>query len=179
MEKTKKHCLHCTQGFVCKRNPAQRYCGTLGCQNARKREWRKEKLKQDPDYRLNQKRANERWHQQDASYWQRYRKNHPDYTDRNRQQQRVRDQKRAQISQSNNASHLAKSDALGVVEITQPLVTSGLYQLLPITRSTRPNLAKSDALMVQLSVITQVSPSSSQPSAILQRDHLIGGALQT
>lgn len=154
MEKTKKFCVHCHQEFVCKRNPKQCYCAEHTCQNIRKREWRKQKLVRDPDYRQNQQRTNERWQRQHADYWRRYRETHQEYTDKNRQQQRIRDEKRAQIAREGNASHLAKSDALPVTKITQPIIKSGLYQLIPLMRR---DLAKSDALTVELAVITGIS----------------------
>lgn len=172
MVTTKKNCLHCHRAFFCRRNPNQSYCAAPACQNSRKRGWRKQKLAKDPDYRQNQRRANEEWRRRHVDYWRRYRETHPEYTDKNRLRQRARDQKRTNAAVEINTSHLAKSDAPPITEAAQLAVKSGFYQMIPLTR---PDLAKCDALTVQLAVITEVLPELSSQAAILQRDRLIGG----
>lgn len=140
-----KNCAHCHQSFIPCRNPEQYYCGNRACQTARKCLWRKQKHT-DPDYRENQRRANQAWHHRHPGYWKKYRTNHPSYTEHNREQQHSRDQRR-KLADLNKASHLAKSDALP----TKMAVTSGTYHLVPLSH---PHLAKSDALMVKISVLT-------------------------
>ena len=96
------------------RNPKQHYCSKVACQRQRKNLWRRNKLSTDSDYRSNQNAANRKWRHSHKNYWQQYRTKHPDYVLRNREKQRIRDQKSKDL-------HLAKSDAL-IVKIA--LITS-------------------------------------------------------
>ena len=138
---SKKRCVQCHCAFIPLRNPDQRFCNKRPCQNARKRQWRKQKRSKDPDYRENQRRAQKK----SSYYWNNYRQTHPEYTQRNRNKQKIRDMRRAR-SELARKSHLAKSDAL----MANNLIKSGTYRLIP----TYPNLAKSDALTVNISLIT-------------------------
>jgi hypothetical protein len=133
-------CQHCGSYLDKCRNPNQRYCSKAACQKQRKNLWRRNKLGRDDDYRSNQNAANKKWQQRHKDYWRQYRTKHPDYVMRNREKQRIRDQK-------NKASHLAKSDASTLKNV----VISGNYRLIPLTAS---HLAKSDALIVKIDVIT-------------------------
>ena len=111
MEKTKK-CCQCHQAFIPKRNPKQHYCGKLACQNSRKYKWRKQKCACDRDYRENQRRANQHWQKRNPDYWRCYRETCVDYVKRNREQTKLRKQKRRQIVEiQGDASRFAKSDA--------------------------------------------------------------------
>jgi hypothetical protein len=103
----------------------QRYCDKKECRCFRKRQWQRQKLKEDPDYRDNQQRAQQSWIEQNRDYWQRYRDSHPGYVKRNRLLQRERDRKR-------HSSHLAKMDAI-----------SPKYFLIP---QAYPFLAKKDSI---------------------------------
>lgn len=132
-------CCGCT--FTKQRNPNQLYCTSPLCQRERKNTWRRSKMKNDSDYNNNQKSANKRWQAKNPNYWKSYRRAHPDYVQRNRDAQRVRDG-----TKSRNASHLAKSDA----SPNEIPIGSGSYWLLPEWVS----LAKSDALKVKITVIT-------------------------
>ena len=136
--------------FICKRNPEQRYCSQKACQNARKRVWRKQKRASDADYRDNQRQANESWRAGHPDYWRRYRERHPEYKERNRQQQHERDQRRKASRATKGSPLLAKSDALPISTALNTL-KSGRYRLIPVTRL---DLAKSDALTVEISLIT-------------------------
>jgi hypothetical protein len=139
-------CHHCGGYLVKCRNPNQRYCPKPDCQKRRKNLWRCNKLGTDSDYKSNQNAANRRWQESHKDYWQNYRAKHPDYVMRNREKQRIRDQK-------SKASHLAKSDA----STPKNMVISGTYHLIPVTES---NLAKSDALIVKIALITDSSAAA-------------------
>ncbi len=52
-----------------------------------------QKLSNDPDYKANQQASQQRWCENNPDYWQRYRASHPKYTQRNRELQRLRNQK--------------------------------------------------------------------------------------
>ena len=102
----KNCCKHCRRIF--KQNPRvknQLYCSRKPCQRARKTKWQKQKMINDPDYMENQKNSQKKWLENNPGYWKSYRKQHPDYCDRNRLLQKQRDIKR-------RARHLAKMDAL-------------------------------------------------------------------
>ena len=69
----------------------------------------------DPDYRDNQRAAQQAWSQRNPDYWRDYRETQPDYVQRNRERQRSRNQGRA--------GDLAKMDAcdlpIGLYRITR------------------------------------------------------------
>lgn len=137
-------CLNCGKEFLLKRNHEQKYCGTKACQYFRKNQWRQLKRTRDVDYRVNQSKANQLWHQKNPTYWQQYRRNHPAYVEKNRGSQRLRDKNKVYKSK---LSLLAKSDAY----TEKKLDISGIYELIPMTS---PILAKSDALIVKISVLS-------------------------
>lgn len=112
--KTIDQCAHCRQVFI--PNPRvkhQEYCGHQICQKARKAKWQRQKMALDSDYRLNQKDAQQQWQEKHSGYWDKYRQSHPEYCQRNRQLQKLRDAKR-------RAVRLAKMDALTQIIIIIP-----------------------------------------------------------
>jgi len=127
-------CVACGERFYPRpQNKVQQYCSMAACQRARKREWARRKRKSDPDYRGNQHASQQRWSAKNPDYWRDYRRNNPDYTERNRTMQRQRD----------HASHLAKLDA----STPETPVFSGRFQLIPIDAS---GLAKMAAWTVNI-----------------------------
>jgi len=68
-----KRCWHCRKRFVAKCNPKQHYCGAAKCQQIRKNRWEKNKRQSDPDYRENQRRAQQAWSNRNRGYWPVYR----------------------------------------------------------------------------------------------------------
>jgi hypothetical protein len=148
-------CSHCNNPFRLKRNKSQRYCCDPPCQKARKNAWRKQKRVTDPDYRGNQKIANKTWQEKSPEYWRNYRATHPEYTYRDRQRARVRKQRKSVrvykcddvLLAKSDVSQFAKSDAF---TIGNPIKT-GIYRIAPVVL---PGFAKSDALTVEISLIT-------------------------
>lgn len=70
----KKRCSSCRGLFYpCPKTPAQRYCSAPDCKRERRRRWQKEKRRADPDYKVNQKKAQESWRQRNPNYWSQYR----------------------------------------------------------------------------------------------------------
>jgi hypothetical protein len=110
------------------------------CQRERRRRWQATKRHNDPDYRENQKRVQQAWAERHPNYWRDYRRQHPEYTERNRAQQRQRAQDKA-------AGQIAKMNAS---KAAMP-IPSGTYRLSPVVDA---SLAKSDAWMVEITVIT-------------------------
>jgi hypothetical protein len=133
-----------------------------GCQRERRRRWHQDKLRSDEDYRANQAQAQQAWTGRHGDYWREYRARHPDYTERNRLEQRRRDHRR-------RATRLAKMDASTPINA----VPSGTYRLLPEAGG---DLAKMDAWTVKIIVISRDYASGGEAGAILQREDVIGTA---
>ena len=78
-----KRCAHCGQPFEPRPQvPDQAYCSAPDCQRARKRQWQRSKLQSDPDYRINQRAAQQAWSQRNQDYWHNYRDDRPEYAKR-------------------------------------------------------------------------------------------------
>ena len=84
------------------------------------------------------------WAERHPDYWREYRRQHPEYAERNRAQQRQRAQ--------DKAGQIAKMNA-SKAEMPIP---SGTYCLSPVVDA---SLAKSDAWMVEITVITAACAS--------------------
>ena len=74
--------------------PDQAYCSAPACQRARKRQWQRDKLQSDPDYRINQRAAQQAWAQRNPDYWRDYRAAQIKHEQRNRDQQQSQDRSR-------------------------------------------------------------------------------------
>jgi hypothetical protein len=70
----------------------QLYCGDPECQRARKRAWQKNKMATDRKYRRKQIAGLVRWRKEHAlhRYQKQYRLDHPEYVEKNREKQRLR-----------------------------------------------------------------------------------------
>lgn len=78
-------CVHC--GKPIKADPRvknQRYCSDKECQRARRRQWQREKLLSDPDYKANQRDCQRKWREHHPGYYRDYRQRHPQSRERNR-----------------------------------------------------------------------------------------------
>jgi hypothetical protein len=138
-----KRCLCCKRLIIV--HPAvadQRYCSDPECQKARKRNWQKEKLAKDPDYRANQADAQRQWRSRNRGYWREYRSKHPAYTEANRIRQRERNRSRRA------GSGIAKMDE----GKGKTVIRSGRYRLVPLGRG---GIAKMDELIVEIGVIPE------------------------
>jgi hypothetical protein len=156
-----RRCESCGRSFRPRAQvPQQRYCSMAACQRERRRRWQQNKLQSDDDYRANQVQAQQAWAARHADYWREYRAGHPDYTERNRLEQRRRDRRR-------RTTRLAKMDASTPIHA----VPSGTYRLLPETGG---DLAKMDAWTVKITVISRDYALGGEAGAILQREDFIG-----
>ena len=139
---TKRRCRHCRRLFIVSpRNPDQKYCSSHDCQKARRRKWQKKKMRQDPDYRLNQRDAQKRWRQKNPGYWKTYRDEHPEYTRQNREKQRSRN--RLQRTMAAISKQIAKMDPI----FAENYDISGYYGLIPVQDLP---FAKMDAKFVKI-----------------------------
>lgn len=118
MKREMRRCRHCGCLFqVCNKVKKHEFCNKEECQRARKRKWQREKMHNDADYRQDQKNVQEDWKNNNPDYWKNYRRDHEQYTDGNREQQRRRNRaKRANSAPDMESGLIAKMDAL-IVEI--------------------------------------------------------------
>jgi hypothetical protein len=128
--------------------PEQGFCSAPACQRERKRRWQKAKRAADADYRDNDVQASRRWRDQHPGYWRAYRRKHPEYVTRNREQQRERDR----AARSNQAPaaptpNLANEDASA---LQFPLPT-GTYRIVPARGGA---LANEDACLVEIAFVS-------------------------
>jgi hypothetical protein len=123
------------------RVPDQSYCSRTQCQRERRKFWQREKKLLDPAYRDAQAAAHKAWAERNVDYWHRYRERHPDYAERNRGQQRVRN------ASQRSDSPIAKMDAS---RPTFPL-PSGTYRL---QLKDAEGVAKMDVFTVEITVLT-------------------------
>jgi len=131
-------CKHCGSRFLATRR-SQKYCTEESCRRSRKRQWQRNKLASDPDYRAAQREAHVCWLAKNPDYYRTYRRNNPSYTLENRLKQRIRNRR--------SREKIAKMDA------KMPVIT-GLYQLLAIN-SNGDLIAKMETKYVQLTEIKQ------------------------
>jgi len=135
-----KRCLACGDPFPLRaQSPEQSYCSSPDCQRQRKRLWQREKRQTDDDYRENQARAQQKWLNGRLDYWRRYRAEHPEYTERNRERQRER-------SAARRSESIAKMDASKPASA----LASGTYRLSTIRP---PGVAKMDVWIVEITVL--------------------------
>lgn len=135
-------CASCGQAFRSRPQVReQRFCPAAVCQRERKRRWQQAKRASDPDYRLNQARAQQAWGARRADYWQSYRLHHPEYCERNRIQQHARARRRAH-------ARLAKMD----VWRPESVIPSGTYRLRPVRAG---DLAKMHAWTVEITLLSE------------------------
>lgn len=142
-------CAHCGRLFP--PNPRvknQRYCGEKNCQRARKREWQKEKLRTDPDYKDNQRRLQAEWHQNHPGYYREYRRERVAYCERNRLLQRCRNARRRLIAKMDELkpAPINKAGVFYVLPLVAKMDASAQkVVLIPIDRG-RSVIAKEDAI---------------------------------
>ena len=156
-------CTHCQRPLPSlRRNPKQQYCNKSQCQKARKASWQKNKMKTDPAYRENQKRAQNDWQKNHPDYWKTYRDNHQEYTDRNRENTRERMQIKRQVASILNS--FAKMDAFPLD--CQRL--SGYYVLLPLGAM----FAKMDAEVSENHCIARKYTPRPRPPCLQREDSM-------
>ena len=79
-------CWHCGDFFPkSPRHKEQYYCMKAACRRAKQAAWKRKKMREDPEYRLNQKISNKKWAEANPGYWKAYRKRNPEKTEQNRQ----------------------------------------------------------------------------------------------
>jgi hypothetical protein len=98
-----RRCRYCQQVFQPSQyRPQQAVCSRASCQQQRRAEYHRERIRTDEEYRQVCLDSMRKWRAHHADYWQRYRESHPQAVDVNRHKQHHRDQAR-------RLSHLAKN----------------------------------------------------------------------
>ena len=140
-------CSHCRRR--CRKDvhikSPQRYCSSKTCQQARKNEWERDKLKRDSTYHLKRRSNKKAWYSKYPGdrYQSSYRTNHPDYVSDNRKKQRLRASK---VTKKSNDEKIVKTDAL----FSESLINRGFYELIPCEKSCSRKIVKTDALIFEL-----------------------------
>jgi hypothetical protein len=142
----RRRCVACGKLFAPRpQAPNQSYCAEQACQRQRKKLWQRERRGTDPDYRDNQARAQAAWLARNPDYWRAYRERRPEYTDANRDRQRVRAQERR-----------GSTPSLPAVAVITDMLSAGLYRLKVIAVT---GVAKMDA-----SFLVELIPVEDKPS---------------
>jgi hypothetical protein len=125
----------------------QQYCGDPKCQRVRKHAWQKAKMTTDKKYRAKQIACLQRWRKRRPlhQYQKLYRESHPEYVEKNREKQCLRNDKRQQCVQLTPLEKIVKMDAFQ----DQP-IKSGLYWLAPWAMDASEKIVKMDAFVVEL-----------------------------
>lgn len=140
-----RHCTCCGKPFEPRPQvPDQTFCSSPDCQRARKRQWQRAKLQSDPDYRINQRAAQQAWSQRNQDYWRNYRDARPDYEQRNREQQRSWD---ARERDQAREADLAKMDVCDL--------PTGLYRIMQHPAFPRQN---GDSWVVEITPVCVTCP---------------------
>jgi len=142
-----RHC-RCEKSANPRLKGKQSFCGEPPCQRARKAAWKRGKMEQDSDYRLNHIEGNRSWRKSHPDYWREYRRKNPEKEKRNRLLQKLR-RIRARGDASSvieSPPSVAKVDAL----ISKELQLDSLFWI-------KPAVAKVDAILVEISSLSTSS----------------------
>lgn len=139
-----RQCTTCGEAFRPRPQvPEQCYCPAPACQRDRRRQWQKAKRESDPDYRDNQARAQRAWLGRNPDYWREYRRTHPQYSDRNRIQQRERNDRR-------------RERLIAKMDVSTPIfpLFSGLYRISQVPSA---GIAKMDPWVAEITLLSVLS----------------------
>jgi len=148
---TKIRCIHCGVGFTpAPQVPSQAYCSKTDCQKERRRQWQKNKLQSDPDYRDNQARAQKAWTDKNPNYWRKHREGSTNYGNLLKSEQDSITPKRRNTSN--------KMDLLNKHQTIREALHDGVFRLKVLAE---PDDVKMDVWIVELSSINEGSSSIS------------------
>lgn len=140
---TKLCCVHCGARFIpAPQVPNQAYCSKANCQKERRRQWQKNKLLSDPDYRDNQSRAQKAWTEKNPDYWRQYRQGGLDYG-----KPQPSEQDTSALEPQNSP---VKMDSLTPHQISRTALQDGIFRLKVLSK---PNGVKMGVWIVELSII--------------------------
>jgi len=100
-----RRCRYCERAFQpSKFQPGQAVCSEWECQRRRRSDAHRRKLASDPEYRQVCQDSSRRWRSRNPEYGRQRREGNSHIVERNRQQQRIRDQRRKFRHLANNTS---------------------------------------------------------------------------
>jgi hypothetical protein len=100
-----RRCRYCERIIQpSKYQPGQSVCREPGCQQRRRADYHRQRIATDPEYRQICLDSVQKWRARNPDYSRHYRQQHPSAVERNRQRQRLRDQKRRLRDLANNNS---------------------------------------------------------------------------
>jgi len=121
-----RRCRYCEQVFQpSKFQPGQSVCSEPECQRRRRADYHRRKIAADPEYRQVCQDSSRKWRVGKPEYWQQRRQSNPAIVARNRERQRIRDQKRRLRNLANNNSALDLKHSVAQIW----LVGTGLERL--------------------------------------------------
>jgi hypothetical protein len=95
MNVRKPRCPYCHKLFVPSPfHPNQRVCLSQECQRRRRRDYHRNKIVKDSEYRQVCVDSRKKWRENNPGYQQHYRSQHEDYCNQNREKQQERNRKR-------------------------------------------------------------------------------------
>lgn len=149
-------CVSCHDDFIPRFNiHGQRFCGKKECQRKRRAQWQRKKLLEDADYREHQKKARENWRGEHRDYMRAYRRTHPAYRERDRQQRRERRKRTREVADIPGA---VKMDAWTSDAAATP-IESGYFRICRVYGAQDGGAVKMDACpwgsLVQLVVVQE------------------------
>jgi hypothetical protein len=98
-----RRCGYCERVFQpSKFQPEQSVCSQPECQQRRRVDYHRQRIASDAEYRQGCQDSSRKWRTRNPGYWRRRREGNAAIVERNRQQQRVRDQKRRLRDLANN-----------------------------------------------------------------------------
>jgi hypothetical protein len=126
----------------------QRYCGSKACQQARKNQWERDRLKGDSAYRQKRCTSKKAWYSKSPGhrYQSWYRASHPDYVSDNREKQRLRASK---ATKNPIEEQIVKTDAL----FSESLINKGFYVFMPHKKTCLGKVVKTDAMVIEFRCI--------------------------
>ena len=127
----------------CPQVPGQIYCSRKECQQDRKNKWNRKKFSTDPDYREYKQASQARRKENNPNYWKEYRARHPDYTQRNRELQRIRNLKR--LKQPPEPVIATPDESIQINSIV-----TGRYKIVPVHSDM---IATPDECIVEITAI--------------------------
>ncbi len=139
----KLRCAHCNDPFTpAPQVPKQTYCSNPNCQKERRKQWQKNRLQSDPDYRANQSRAQKAWTEKNPDYWRELRQSGPDYGNLDFSEQDF-------LAQESLESFI-KMDSLTASQNLRKALFDGVFRLKVLAQ---PRSVKMDVWIVELSSI--------------------------
>ena len=140
----KRYCAACGQQFnPCPQVRAQRFCSDPKCQRERRRRKQAERREMNGSAKISDAQYFRDWAAKNPEYWKRYREEHPDYVEKNRNRQKLR-----------NLAHIAKDNELAPFRLPE-----GRYQLIQLAGN---DIANESVWIVEITVLSGPSSNSGE-----------------